>query len=45
MIGDDRLFLDDLTLRDVEREAGIPVLPSGYNAREFARVLRDIVGR
>src|SRR4051812_28670984 len=35
MVGDDYLFLDDLTLKDVERELGVPVVPSGYDAREF----------
>ena len=35
MVGDDYLFLDDLTLKDVERELGIEVIPSGYDARDF----------
>jgi putative radical SAM enzyme (TIGR03279 family) len=35
MVGDDYLFLDDLTIRDVERELGVPVVPSGYDARDF----------
>jgi putative radical SAM enzyme (TIGR03279 family) len=39
MIGGDHLFLDDLTLKDVERELGVPVLPSGYTAGEFMRNL------
>jgi NifB/MoaA-like Fe-S oxidoreductase len=39
MIGDDYLFLDDLTLRDVERELGVPVLPSGYDARDFVKLV------
>jgi putative radical SAM enzyme (TIGR03279 family) len=37
MIGDDNLFLDDLTIKDVERELGVPVIPSGYDAREFVQ--------
>jgi putative radical SAM enzyme (TIGR03279 family) len=35
MVGDDYLFLDDLTLKDVERELGVEVVPSGYDARDF----------
>jgi putative radical SAM enzyme (TIGR03279 family) len=35
MVGDDYLFLDDLTLKDVERELGVEVIPSGYDARDF----------
>jgi len=27
MIGDDYLFLDDLTIKDVEREIGVEVIP------------------
>jgi NifB/MoaA-like Fe-S oxidoreductase len=37
MIGDDYLFLDDLTIKDVERELGVEVIPSGYDARDFVR--------
>jgi putative radical SAM enzyme (TIGR03279 family) len=37
MVGDDYLFLDDLTIKDVERELGIEVIPSGYDARDFVR--------
>ena len=37
MVGDDYLFLDDLTLKEVERELGVPVIPSGYDARDFVR--------
>jgi len=37
MIGDDYLFLDDLTIKDVERELGVEVVPSGYDARDFVR--------
>jgi len=37
MIGDDGLFLDDLRLKDVERELGVEVIPSGYTAAEFVR--------
>src|ERR1041385_2108098 len=39
MVGDDYLFLDDLTLKDVEKELGIPVIPSGYDARDFVKFL------
>jgi putative radical SAM enzyme (TIGR03279 family) len=42
MIGDDYLFLDDLTIKDVERELGVEVVPSGYDARDF---VRDLVSR
>jgi putative radical SAM enzyme (TIGR03279 family) len=37
MIGDDYLFLDDLTIKDVEREIGVEVIPSGYDAADFVR--------
>ena len=40
MIGDDYLFLDDLTLKDVEREIGVEVVPSGYTAGEFIERMR-----
>ncbi len=39
MIGDDYLFLDDLTIKDVERELGVPVLPSGYTAEDFVSLV------
>jgi putative radical SAM enzyme (TIGR03279 family) len=39
MVGDEYLFLDDLTIKDVERELGVPVVPSGYDARDFVRFL------
>ena len=39
MVGDEYLFLDDLTIKDVERELGVPVLPSGYDARDFLRLV------
>lgn len=39
MIGDDYLFLDDLTIKDVERELGVEVLPSGYDAGDFVRLM------
>jgi len=42
MIGDDYLFLDDLTIKDVERELQVEVIPSGYNAGDF---VRQMVGR
>ena len=35
MVGDDYLFLDDLTIKDVESELGVEVIPSGYDARDF----------
>ena len=35
MIGDDGLFLDDLTLADVEKELGVEVIRSGYSAGDF----------
>lgn len=35
MAGDEYLFLDDLTIKDVERELGVEVVPSGYDARDF----------
>lgn len=41
MIGDDCLFLDDLTIKDVERELGIEVIPSGYDACDFVSMLAD----
>jgi len=41
MVGDDYLFLDDLTVKDVERELGVPVVPSGYDARDFVRFLGE----
>jgi hypothetical protein len=41
MVGDDYLFLDDLTIKNVERELGVPVVPSGYDARDFVRFLRS----
>ena len=39
MIGDDYLFLDDLTIKDVERELGVEVIPSGYDAGDFVRTM------
>jgi putative radical SAM enzyme (TIGR03279 family) len=40
MIGDDYLFLDDLTLKDVEKELGVEVIPSGYTAGDFVETMR-----
>jgi putative radical SAM enzyme (TIGR03279 family) len=40
MIGDEGLFLDDLTVKDVERELGVRVIPSGYTAGEFVERMR-----
>jgi putative radical SAM enzyme (TIGR03279 family) len=37
MIADDYLFLDDLTIKDVQRELGVEVIPSGYDAGDFVR--------
>ena len=37
MVGDDYLFLDDLTIKDVEKEIGVPVIPSGYDAGDFVK--------
>ena len=39
MVGDDYLFLDDLTIKDLERELGVEIVPSGYDARDFVREL------
>src|SRR6185295_11704298 len=39
MVGDDYLFLDDLTIKDVQRELGIEIVPSGYDARDFVKFL------
>jgi len=39
MVGDDYLFLDDLTLKDVERALGVEIVPSGYDARDFVKFL------
>src|SRR4029453_16072565 len=39
MIGDDYLFLDDITIKDVEKELGVEVIPSGYSARDFVDML------
>jgi putative radical SAM enzyme (TIGR03279 family) len=37
MVGEDYLFLDDLTIKDVERELGVEIVPSGYDARDFVK--------
>jgi putative radical SAM enzyme (TIGR03279 family) len=42
MIGDVYLFLDDLTLKDVERELGVEVIPSGYTATDFVERMRSL---
>ena len=44
MIGEEGLFLDDMTLADVERELGVRVLRSGYSATEFLEVLQNEAG-
>ena len=41
MIGEEGLFLDDMTLADVESDLGVRVLRSGYSATEFLEVLRS----
>jgi NifB/MoaA-like Fe-S oxidoreductase len=45
MIGDDHLFLDDLTMKDVAKELGVEVIPSGYSAADFVEKMfgRDVV--
>ena len=45
MIGEDDLFLDDLTIKDVERELGVRVIPSGYTAQEFVDVISGETSR
>jgi len=42
MIGDDYLFLDDLTLSDVQKELRVKVVPSGYTAGEFVSSMRRL---
>lgn len=42
MIGDDSLFLDDLTRKDVEKELGVDIIPSGYSATEFVERMRRL---
>jgi len=42
MIGDEYLFLDDLTIKDVERELGVEVIPSGYTAGDFVDRMRAV---
>ena len=42
MIAEERLFLDDLTIKDVERELGVRVVPSGYAALDFLEMLEDL---
>jgi hypothetical protein len=39
MIGEEYLFLDDLTITEVEEELGVPVVSSGYSAQEFVEVI------
>ncbi len=45
MIGDEGLFLDDMTVADVETELGVRVVRSGYSAGEFLETLRSEAGR
>ena len=40
MIGEDSLFLDDMTLRDVETELDVKVIRSGYDPHEFLEMIR-----
>lgn len=42
MIGDEGLFLDDMTRLDVERELGVPVLGGGYTPPDFFEVLTSL---
>ena len=39
MIGEEGLFLDDMTLADVERELDVRTVRSGYTADEFLETL------
>lgn len=39
MIGEESIFLDDLTIKDVENELGVRVVSSGYTAHEFVQVI------
>jgi putative radical SAM enzyme (TIGR03279 family) len=43
MIGDAGLFLDDMTLSEVEQALGRPVVASGYTAGEFLDVLQELL--
>ena len=45
MVGDGYLFLDDLTIKDVERELGVEIVPSGYDARDFVKFLVERAAR
>jgi putative radical SAM enzyme (TIGR03279 family) len=45
MIGEDGLFLDDLTLKDVRRELAVEVVAAGYSATEFIDNLSGIAER
>lgn len=45
MIGDDYVFLDDLTLKDVENQLGVEIIPSGYTAGEFVEKIRGRANR
>ncbi len=39
MIGEEYLFLDDLTITEVEEQLGVRVISSGYSAQEFVEVI------
>lgn len=43
MIGDEGLFLDDMTLDEVRDAVGRPVIRSGYTATEFLEVLQGLI--
>ncbi len=43
MIGDEGLFLDDMTLDDVQLAVGRPVIRSGYSATDFLEVLQGLI--
>jgi putative radical SAM enzyme (TIGR03279 family) len=47
MVGDDYLFLDDLTIKEVQAELGVEIIPSGYDARDFVKqmaIAKKLVG-
>jgi hypothetical protein len=39
MIGDEGLFLDDMTRAQVQSRLGVPVLRAGYTASDFLEVV------
>jgi hypothetical protein len=44
MIGDEGLFLDDMTLAEVRERLGVPVFRSGYTPSEFLEGLSTAAG-